>query len=205
MFINRTDYDKVNKSDFWDDKYINNEHKWDISGPTPAFVHWSKNLKSSKRIIVPGCGNGYDAMHLANQGHNVFAIDFSSKVINNLKNKKIDNLNVVSGDYFNLPSKFNNKFDYFLEYTFLCAINPDRRMEYIKKSFDLLNSQGVYIGFLFPINKPLSDGGPPFGIDIDKIFDMFSQFYYDIKIEKSKYSIDSRSENELFVTMKKNA
>ena len=25
MFINRTDYDKVNKSDFWDDKYINND------------------------------------------------------------------------------------------------------------------------------------------------------------------------------------
>ena len=63
----------------------------------------------------------------------------------------------------------------------------------------------MYIGFLFPIGKPLSDGGPPFGINIDKIFDMFSQFYYDIKIKKSKYSIDSRSENELFVTMKKNA
>ena len=205
MFINKSNYDKVDESDFWDDKYLNNEHKWDISTPTPAFVHWSKALKSSKEIIVPGCGNGYDAIHLANQGHNVFAIDFSSKVINNLKNKTIDNLNVVLGDYFNLPTKFNNKFDYFLEYTFLCAINPDRRMEYIEKSFDLLDSQGMYIGFLFPISKPLSDAGPPFGINIDKILDMFSQFYYDIKIKKSKYSIESRSENEVFITMKKNA
>ena len=205
MLIKRTDYHKVNKSDFWDDKYINNEHKWDISGPTPAFVNWSKNLKSSKRIIVPGCGNGYDAIHLANEGHNVFAIDFSSKVIDNLKNKKIDNLNIVLDDYFNLPSKFNNKFDYFLEYTFLCAINPDRRMEYIEKSFDLLNSKGKYVGFLFPVNKPLNEGGPPFGVDLEKIIDMFSQFYYDIKIKKSKYSIEARSQNEVFITMKKNA
>ena len=147
MLIKRTDYHKVNKSDFWDDKYINNEHKWDISGPTPGFVHWSQTLKSTRKIIIPGCGNGYDAVHLANQGHDVLAVDFSSKAIDNLKSKKIDNLNAVSADYFTLPLEFNNKFDYFLEYTFLCAINPDRRMEYIKKSFDLLNSKGEYIGF----------------------------------------------------------
>jgi len=71
--------------DFWNSKYNNNEDQWDIGTPTPIIVDWFKKIKSRKKIIVPGCGNGHDALYLANQGHDVYAVDFSINAINNLK------------------------------------------------------------------------------------------------------------------------
>ena len=197
------DLEKINTPKFWNDIYKKNEAGWDTGSTTPAFVNYFKSIKTSKKIIVPGAGNGYDCIYLSSLNHSVYAVDFAEKAIDNMNSNNVSNLNVIFEDYFNLDSKYNNTFDYFLEYTFYCAINPSRRYEYIKKAYNLLKPNGIFVGFLLPVNKPLDSDGPPFGVPLKQTEKIFSDFFKDIKISKSKYSIKARIDNELFITMKK--
>ncbi len=197
------DLSDINTPKFWNDIYKKNEAMWDTGSTTPAFVNYFKSVKSSKKIIVPGSGNGYDCLYLSNLNHSVYAVDFAEEPIDNMNSNNKSNLNVIFEDYFNLDLKYNNTFDYFLEYTFYCAIDPSRRYEYIKKAYDLLKPEGVFVGFLLPVNKPLDSDGPPFGVPLEDTKKIFSEFFYDIKISKSEFSIIPRTENELFITMKK--
>ena len=36
------------------------------------------------KILVPGAGNGHDALYLASLNHEVYALDFSKNAINNI-------------------------------------------------------------------------------------------------------------------------
>ena len=197
------DLEKINTPKFWNDIYKKKEAGWDTGSTTPAFVNYFKSIKTSKKIIVPGAGNGYDCIYLSSLNHSVYAVDFAEKAIDNMNSNNVSNLNIIFEDYFNLDSKYNNTFDYFLEYTFYCAINPSRRYEYIKKAYNLLKPNGIFVGFLLPVNKPLGSDGPPFGVPLKQTEKIFSDFFKDIKISKSKYSIKARIDNELFITMKK--
>ena len=199
------DFNKVDTPPFWNEKYIDDEISWDLSAPTPAFVHWFKNLNKNKKIIVPGSGNGHDAIYLAELGHSVYAVDFSLEAIKNMKKNNVNNLHVILDNYFNLSKKFDAQFDYFLEYTFFCAINPERRLEYIEKAYNLLKPGGVFVGMLIPVVKSVEEAGPPFGVNVDDTIEMFATFFNDIKIGKTKFSIVQREDRELFITMAKHA
>ncbi len=195
--------ENINTPRFWNDIYKKDEAGWDTGSTTPAFVNYFKSIKKSKKIIVPGAGNGYDCIYLSSLNHSVYAVDFAEKAISNMSSNNGSNLNIIFEDYFNLDSKYHNTFDYFLEYTFYCAINPSRRYEYIEKAYNLLKPNGIFVGFLLPINKPLDSNGPPFGVSLEQTKEIFSIFFKDIKISKSKYSIKARTESELFITMKR--
>jgi Thiopurine S-methyltransferase (TPMT). len=54
----------VNDFKFWEDIYLNNDTGWDLGGPTPVFIEISKQITPVKLIIL-GCGRGYDAIMLA--------------------------------------------------------------------------------------------------------------------------------------------
>ena len=95
--------------------------------------------------------------------------------------------------------------DVILEYAFFCAINPKLRFKYIEETFKLLKENGLFVGILFPLNKHKLDGGPPYGVNLKETIECFDKYYDIIECKKSKYSIESRYNNEIFVIMKKNA
>ena len=191
--------------DFWDYKYNNNDDQWDIGAPTPIIVDWFKKNKSKKKIIIPGCGNGHDAIHLAKEGHDVYAVDFSINAINNLKNSAKNNnvkLNILHKDFFKLQNYYGF-FDIFVEYTFFCAILPNKRNKYIRESYELLNPNGIFLGILLPINKKEEEGGPPYGVDLKKTLSSFKKLYNLIECSRSKLSIKPRNDKERFILMEK--
>ena len=75
----------VSSSIFWDQYYIENDIGWDLGRVTPAFKDWCDNLIKPSKIFVPGCGNGYDPLYFASQGHDVLAVDISEYPINQIK------------------------------------------------------------------------------------------------------------------------
>ena len=81
----------INKSFFWNQKYTNNQDKWDLNKPTPIlknrFISFDTNNKL--KICIPGCGKGHDALYLASIGHEVYAIDFSSNALSE-KGKQVE-------------------------------------------------------------------------------------------------------------------
>ena len=191
--------------DFWNQKYINNDDQWDIGSPTPIFIDWSKTLSNRKKILIPGSGRGHDALYLGQKNHDVYAIDFSCEAIKylKLKSKKLNiKVNAICEDFFNL-SNYYGTMDIILEYTFFCAINPKLRMEYIHETLKLLKDNGLFVGIFLPLDKHLSEGGPPYGVNLDQTMDCFSEYYDIIECKKSKLTIEPRFNNEVFTIMRK--
>jgi len=69
-------------------------------------------------------------------------------------------VHILEQDIFELPSQLNDSFDYVLEYTCFCAINPQHRETYFDLVARLLKPGGTYIALAFPIGT--RPGGPPF-------------------------------------------
>ncbi len=191
---------------FWNQKYNNNDAQWDTGAPTPIFVNWSKTLKNSrKKILIPGCGKGHDAIFLARKNHDIYAVDFSSKAISFLKKKSKENkvsLNAICKDFFQL-NQYYGEMDIILEYTFFCAINPNLRLKYIKETSRLLKNGGLFVALLLPINKNINEGGPPYGLELDKTIKQFEKYYKVLQCKKSHLSIKPRLDSEIFVIMRK--
>jgi len=186
---------------FWNDRYINNETGWDLKSPSTPLKEYIDQLENKTiKILIPGCGNAYEAEYLlANGFTNVTLIDISEIVVNNIKNKFQNNPNieVIHQDFF----KLEGEFDLILEQTFFCALDPKLRHNYSKKINELLSDEGKLVGVLF--NRNFENQSPPFGGNKTE-YDTYFKDYFDYKtIEDCYNSIPPRAGNELFINLKK--
>ena len=181
----------VDKSSFWDEIYNNGKIGWDLKSPNPVFV----DLLTKKEIIIPGkilisgCGKGYDAVAAYKIGYEVSAVDFSAPAIDfaiRMAQKENASINFIKEDIFMFDGNLNNNFDYVYDYATYCAINPARREEYAKKIAGLLNPGGKLIALWFPVED--REGGPPFGIDLIDTYKIFSKY---LSLELSSRKINS--------------
>jgi methyl halide transferase len=157
--------------EYWEQKYQEKNTRWDIGQAAPAFVSLlsSDQAPPSGRIAVLGCGRGYDAILFAKHGFEVIGFDFATSAITEAseiaKSANCD-IKFLQQDIFDLPAHFTGYFDYILEHTCFCAIEPERRPNYIQVASSILKSQGQLIGLFFTHNRP---GGPPFGTTPEEI------------------------------------
>tara|TARA_Y100001936_G_scaffold253783_1_gene320966 strand:- start:7374 stop:7979 length:606 start_codon:yes stop_codon:yes gene_type:complete len=196
----------VSKSQFWDDCYVSNNIGWDLGDITPVFKDWAQNIPKKSKILVPGAGNGYDPLYFSSLGHEVLAVDFSKQAIKRIeKEAKKYNLSIkaLKCDFFDLESKLYNNFDYIVEYTFFCAIDPINRLKYIDHIYNLLKRSGYLVGLFLPLNKSKDEGGPPFSVSEDEIINNFSNKFKLVKSFKHPLSIKSRLLNEQYFEFKK--
>ena len=178
---------KENYSQFWENIYLGDDAGWDLGESTPVFDKISDALPLGKVCII-GCGRGYDAVMFAQKGFEVTAIDFAPSAISTLQSLASGAgvmINIVETDIFLLTSQFSCEFDYVIEQTCFCAINPSRREEYERLVKAIIKSHGKLIGLWFPLNKSIKDGGPPWGTTIPEVK---SIFYDGWKIEKEEFS-----------------
>tara|TARA_B110000196_G_scaffold119596_1_gene103829 strand:+ start:42 stop:653 length:612 start_codon:yes stop_codon:yes gene_type:complete len=197
----------VNSPSFWNSKYINKEHGWDIGEATPIFKNWSSKFQSPENIniCIPGCGYGHDAIYLANAGFNVYAFDFSKDAINILNSKMTSGifLKTYCIDFFKISDDFLYQFDFILEYTFYCAISPSKRLQYVDKCHGLLKEKGRLISIMLQFENNRGSNGPPFQVTRDELTLNFEKKFNVIKIEKSNLSIEPRKDIELYVEYEK--
>jgi SAM-dependent methyltransferase len=166
----------VNLPRKWEADYRRKTDGWDLGGPTPVF----KRLVSSRRLkpgrmIVPGAGRGHDAREFARHGFQVTAVDFAPFVVSEMKRLAEPEapVEVLQHDLFALPPKLDNSFDYVLEYTCFCAIDPKRRAEYADLVTRLLKPGGAYIDLAFPLDgRP---GGPPFAVSESELLNLYQE------------------------------
>src|SRR5260221_5519512 len=165
----------VNLPDKWEADYQRGTDGWDLGGPTPVF----KRLASTEcfkpgRMIVLGAGGGHDASNFSRHGFQVTAVDFAEYVAGQMRNlaDPAAQIEILQHDIFTLPDELNNSFDYLLEYTCFCAIDPSRRSEYADLVTRILKPSGMYIDLAFPLDG--RKGGPPFAVTEFEIFDLFT-------------------------------
>jgi methyl halide transferase len=195
----------VNSPNKWDENYEQGTDGWDLGRPTPVF----KRLISSRqlapgRMIVLGAGRGYDAREFARHGFQVTAVDFSSQAVSEMHRLATAEapVEILQHDIFTLPDTLNHAFDYVLEYTCFCAIDPKRRAEYADLVTRLLKPNGIYIDLAFPLDG--RKGGPPFAVSTLEILDLFqARGFKLISREKPADSISRRRHaEELFLFQK---
>jgi SAM-dependent methyltransferase len=195
----------VNSPRKWDENYERKTAGWDLGGSTPVFKRMLQHRQwIPGRMIVLGAGRGHDAREFARHGFQVTAVDFSSQAVremHRLANPEAP-VKILQHDIFTLPDTFNDSFDYVLEYTCLCAIDPTRRAEYADLVTRLLKPAAIYIALAFPLDG--RKGGPPFAVSASEILDLFqARGFKLLSREKPPDSVKPRRHaEELFLFQK---
>ena len=192
---------KLDKN-YWDERYNKGESGWDIGYVSPALKAYIDQLEDKNiAILIPGCGNAYEAEYLLSQGFsNITLIDISAVAAEAIKEKFArynDKLKVIHGDFFELQQKF----DLILEQTFFCALDPSLRKKYTEKMYELLKQQGKLVGLLF--NRSFEES-PPFGGSKDEYMNLFAPLFDILVMAPAYNSIEKRAGTELFLIARKN-
>lgn len=188
-------------ADFWNHRWKSGLTGWDIGYASPPLVEYMSQYEDkSVSILIPGCGNSYEAENLLSKGFDdITLIDISEELTNRLRErfKKAPQIKVIYEDFFNHVGQY----DLILEQTFFCAQILERREEYVRHVASLLKKGGRLVGVLF--NVDFGKEGPPFGGDENEYRKLFSDLF-DIRVMSPCYnSIPPRAGSELFVVMVK--
>jgi len=181
-------------ADYWSNRYQKNDTGWDIGyGSTPLVKYLQTITDKQLAVLIPGCGNAYEAEWLLQNGFtNVTVLDISPVLTAALKERfKNQPINIITGNFF----EHKGQYDLILEQTFFCAIDPALRSSYVTKMHELLKPGGKLVGVLF--NRSF-EGGPPFGGSKEEYELLFSKHLHIKKMELCYNSIPPRQGAELF-------
>lgn len=185
---------------YWTDRYLKNDTGWDMGRVSPALKAYFDQLNDKNiAILIPGCGNAYEAEYLLQNGFtNITIIDISPYLVSNLKEKFVHylgkELTIICGDFFEL----NKQFDLIIEQTFFCAIDPILRQKYAEKMWELLKVGGKLVGVFF---NTTFEAGPPFSGSKKEYEELFSE-KFEVKVLTECYnSISPRSGKEVFLIL----
>ncbi len=186
---------------FWNDQYKANTTGWDlgeVSPPLKAYI--DQLINKNLQILIPGCGNTYEADYLLQQGFtDITVMDIAPTLIAQLKEKYkgYPNIKIILGDFF----KHEGTYDLILEQTFFCALNPALRNDYVTRMNELLATDGKLVGVLF--DREFEQQGPPFGGCKNQYEQMFEKDFYFNTFEPCNNSFVKRKGTELFINLSK--
>jgi len=207
---------------YWDDRYRQNDTAWDMGQVSPPLQAYFEQLKdSSISILIPGCGNSYEAAWLLQQGFSsITLIDIAEQLVARLREKfreyirppstPADDqtipstprsamhppLHLLAGDFF----AHTGQYDLIIEQTFFCALDPSLRQDYVAKMIELLKPGGKLVGLLF--DREFT-GGPPFGGNAAEYRRLFEKRFSIRSLAPCYNSIRPRAGTELFFIVRK--
>lgn len=150
--------------EFWDTRYRGGVTPWDAAGVPPRLHAWLQARKEKARILVPGCGTGYEVRALAAHGHDVLAIEFSDAAIEAAR-RELGALaeRVRKADFFAFEAA---PFDAIYERAFMCALPRRLWPQWAARVAQLLRPGGELAGFFYFDDN---ERGPPFGIARERL------------------------------------
>ncbi|WP_026996899.1 methyltransferase domain-containing protein [Flectobacillus major] len=188
-------------SNYWNERYAQGQIGWDLGTASPPIASYIGQIKDKNtRILLPGCGNGHEAVLLATLGFNhVTVLDIAPLAVENLQKKLINfpHIRILCEDFFGHQAEY----DLILEQTFFCAIDPSLREQYVQKMNDLLAPNGKLVGLLFA--NEFEKVGPPFGGNIVAYQQLFAPYFIIRTMEQCYNSVRPRQGNELFIHFEK--
>ena len=133
--------------DFWQSRYLSGQTPWDANGVPAALTRWLAAPTRAGRVLIPGCGSGYELQAFHESGWDVIGLDYTPAAVARAQ----QNLGTL-GDKVMLADFFTYdfgpaRFDLVYERTFLCAMPPNRWPSYVERMRDLLGPKGQLVGF----------------------------------------------------------
>jgi len=148
---------------FWVKRWQTGKLPWDLGGiPADLVSHLTRTRSSPTKVLIPGCGTGYEVRAFHEAGHDVTAIDFSGpavaharEVLGPLGDK------VIQGNFFKHDFA-QQRYGLVYERGFLCSLPPERWPAYAARMADLLVPGGRLVGLFLYGNEPEP---PPFPLN----------------------------------------
>lgn len=186
---------------FWNSRYAANETGWDLGGPSTPLKRFIDSLTDKQiNILIPGCGNAYEAQYLHELGFtSVHVIDIAPLALEGFASRVPDfpERHLICGDFFS----HQGQYDLILEQTFFCAIDPSLRSTYAKQMHQLLKPSGVLAGVVFGV--PMNTDRPPFGGSREEYLLYFDSLFHVQALEMCHDSIAPRLGSELWMELRK--
>jgi SAM-dependent methyltransferase len=150
---------------FWDERFAAGFMPWDAGAVPPRLAAWlaANRGGGARRVLIPGCGSGYEAAAFEDAGFATLAIDYSAQAIAQatatLGAERAARL-LREADFFKLAEP---AFDLIYERAFVIALPPARWPDWARRTHELLVPGGLLLGFfLFDENPAEPRRGPPF-------------------------------------------
>ena len=184
-------------SQYWNQRIEKADMPWDIGYiSTPLKNYIDQLTNKDLAILIPGCGNSYEAGYLLENGFtNITVIDIAPAQTQKLREKYAafvnKTLTVITGNFFDVQGEY----DCILEQTFFCALDPQQRTNYVLQMHRLLKPGGKLAGVFF--NRHF-EGGPPFGGSIAEYETRFSPYFNIHTLAPCTNSIEKRAGTEAF-------
>ena len=129
---------------------------WDFGGVPDSLKVFLAKHHGPGRVLIPGCGSGYEIEAFASRGWDVIGLDFSTVAVaraRRLLGPLADK--VHQGDFFDFPLG-EGEFSIIYERTFLCTLVPEHWTRYARRIARLTARSGILCGFFFlgPEDEP---------------------------------------------------
>jgi SAM-dependent methyltransferase len=159
----------------WDARYAAADIPWDMGQVSPPLVCFREErvLPPGRRVLVPGCGSGYDVAFLAAADYEAVGVDFSPRAIETAR-RLVTSRNgstAIVADLLAPDIEALGVFDWAFDQTFFCAIDPTLRGAYCTSMRRLIRPGGEMWALSFRVPTP---GGPPFDSTPEEYIDLMS-------------------------------
>jgi SAM-dependent methyltransferase len=163
----------------WQRRYEQSDTPWDKGTAAPPLTRYLQSHAITGRVLVPGCGRGHDVRALAAQpGCTAVGLDLAPAAITEATRLTAEaNLaaTFTLGDFFHLPPEMIGAFDWLVEHTCFCAIEPGLRPDYVRSAATALRPGGKIFGIFYL--TPDIETGPPFAISPDELTAFFAPHF----------------------------
>ncbi|RMD69320.1 MAG: methyltransferase domain-containing protein [Gammaproteobacteria bacterium] len=162
----------VSEAEAWEERYRSGKTGWDRGAPSPALLGWLQDRTLTPcRILVPGCGRGYEVVELARRGFEVTAVDIAPTPVAFLRQALQEaglKAQVIQADLLDFQPDI--PFDAIYEQTCLCALAPDAWPAYAERLERWLAPSGRLFALFMQTGSP---GGPPYHCDLEAMERLF--------------------------------
>jgi SAM-dependent methyltransferase len=177
-----TDFPKIMTGptrEFWSGRFQSGETPWDRGAANPQLDAWlAQGALRPCRILVPGCGSGHEVAVLAAAGFDVTALDYAPEAIHRTRDRlESAKLRATLVEDDALAWNPDRAFDAVYEQTCLCALYPDRWLEYARQLERWIAPGGLLYALFIQMLRPgAAEGaieGPPYHCDINAMRALF--------------------------------
>jgi len=159
----------------WDSAYENDDTPWDKGYAAPPLLEFLDKQSVQGQVLVPGCGTGHDVRVLTQQGAAVTGLDIAPRALRKAAAfPSVGDEGYALGDFLELDKKYHGAFDWLVEHTCLCAIEPWQREVYVQSLKLALKPGGHFLAIFFREVSNYTSEGPPHPISSEQIRQLFA-------------------------------
>lgn len=150
---------------FWSKRWDAGKAPWDLGGIPPSLLAYLNQRHPGGRVLIPGCGSGYEVRAFHEAGHDVTAIEFAATAVAHAK-ELLGPLGdkVIQANFFKHDFGVNH-YDIVYERGFLCSLPMDRWADYAARMASLIAPGGRLLGMFLYGEEPEP---PPFPLTEEK-------------------------------------